>query len=369
MARAAELIENEGVRVDFVDINCGCPLDLVCSKGMGAACMGKIGKLRDCVLQMDRILSCPVTLKMRTGLEKDESARFAHKIVHKVRLWNASHAVGDDDLSIFSRLPVAAITVHGRTRQQRYSAYADWSYIERCAAAASSPTFEYPLSNLLDGLVIPSGPPSARLLASLGIVEGSPSAAALAASSRNAILNVSPPTLPVIGNGDVLSWQDWEAHTGASAGAGGAAVASCMIARGALIKPWLPREIKERRDWDISSGERLAILQDFVNFGLEHWGSDQQGVNHTRRFLLEWLSFLHRYVPVGLIERLPMRINDRPPSMFGRDDLETLMMSPYAEDWVKISELLLGPVPEDFRFVPKHKSSGTAEAGKAEAEG
>lgn len=50
----------------------------------------------------------------------------------------------------------------------------------------------------------------------------------------------------------------------------------------------------------------------FVHYGLEHWGCDQLGVNKTRRFLLEWLSFTHRYIPVGILEVLPQRINERP---------------------------------------------------------
>ena len=114
---------------------------------------------------------------------------------------------------------------------------------------------------------------------------------------------------------------------------------------------------------------RTRSLRNFVNYGLEHWGSDQSGVNHTRRFLLEWLAFLHRYIPLGLLERgAAQKIGDRCPALIGaRDDLEFLMASPDAGDWVKISEMLLGPVPADFRFVPKHKSSESYEGSGAGA--
>ena len=167
-------------------------------------------------------------------------------------------------------------------------------------------------------------------------------------------LDNSLPKIPVIGNGDIFSYTDYEEKVkreGISA--------TAMLARGALIKPWLPTEIKERRHWDISASERLDMLKDFAKFGLSHWGSDQQGVDNTRRFLLEWLSFLFRYVPVGLLETLPQQMNQRPPEfMNGRNDLETLFLSPHSHDWVKISEMLLGPVPEGFRFEPKHKAKG-----------
>lgn len=188
--------------------------------------------------------------------------------------------------------------MHGRSRLQRYTKLADWEYIESIAAAN--------------------------------------------------------PSKPVIPNGDILSYTDYydklEKYPSLTPCA--------MLARGALIKPWLPLEIKKKEHYDISSSERFDMLKQFVSYGLEHWGSDTQGVNTTRRFLLEWLSFLYRYVPVGLLEVLPQGMNQRPPiHMCGRDDLETLMLSSHYQDWVKISEMLLGPVPDGFEFKPKHKAN------------
>ncbi|KAL0422864.1 UNVERIFIED_CONTAM: tRNA-dihydrouridine(47) synthase [NAD(P)(+)]-like [Sesamum latifolium] len=229
VARTVELIE-QNCTVDFIDINMGCPIDIVVNKDIGN--------------------------------------------------WGAT-----------------AVTIHGRTRQQRYSKLADWEYIYQCARAA-------------------------------------------------------PSSLQVLGNGDVFSYLDWNSHK-----ADCPELSTCMIARGALIKPWIFTEIKEQRHWDISSGERLDILKDYVRFGLQHWGSDSKGVETTRHFLLEWLSYTCRYIPVGLLDVIPQRINWRPPSYFGRDDLETLMASDSAADWIRISEMLLGKVPSGFTFAPKHKSN------------
>ncbi|KAB5565272.1 hypothetical protein PHYPO_G00239250 [Pangasianodon hypophthalmus] len=209
MSRCAELL-NHNIDVDFVDINSGCPIDLVYKKGGGCGLMTRTNKFEQIVRGMNSVLDVPLTVKIRTGVQ--QSCNIAHKLIPELKKW------------------------------------------------------------------------------------------------------------------------------------------------GALIKPWLFTEIKERRHWDISSSERLQILQDFTHFGLEHWGSDTQGVEKTRNFLLEWLSFTCRYIPVGLLERV-QKINERPPYYLGRDYLETLMASQHVDDWIRISEMLLGPVPKNFSFLPKHKAN------------
>uniref|UniRef100_A0A673KX09 tRNA-dihydrouridine(47) synthase [NAD(P)(+)] n=1 Tax=Sinocyclocheilus rhinocerous TaxID=307959 RepID=A0A673KX09_9TELE len=253
MTRCAELL-NQNIDVDFVDINSGCPIDLVYKKGGGCGLMTRTSKFEQIVRGMNSVLDVPLTVKIRTGVQQNCS--IAHKLIPEMKKWG-----------------VSLITLHGRSREQRYTKSADWEYIDTCSKLAAP--------------------------------------------------------VPLFGNGDILSYED--AMKARETG-----VSGIMVARGALIKPWLFTEIKENRHWDISSGERLDILRDFTNYGLEHWGSDTQGVEKTRSFLLEWLSFLCRYIPVGLLERVPQKINERPPFYMGRDYMESLMASQHVDDWIQI---------------------------------
>lgn len=63
------------------------------------------------------------------------------------------------------------------------------------------------------------------------------------------------PPIPIFGGGDCYSSQDYWADVEK------ANVDGVMIARGALIKPWIFTEVKERREWDISARERLDLIR------------------------------------------------------------------------------------------------------------
>lgn len=118
--RTCELVESH-MAVDFVDLNLGCPLDLVCDKGSGAKLMLREKNLRDSLHGISSTLSCPVTIKMRTGW--DMSHPIAHKLVSKIQTWS-------QDLPPSS---IGAVMIHGRSRLQRYSREADWDYIRQVA--------------------------------------------------------------------------------------------------------------------------------------------------------------------------------------------------------------------------------------------
>ncbi|CAG8507672.1 5885_t:CDS:10 [Funneliformis caledonium] len=292
LVKCAELINNE-IEAEFVDVNLGCPIDLIfnkvkCLQGCGSKLLMHDGRLGKILKGMNKVMDIPVTVKLRTGIL--DNSPLAHKLVPKFQNWG-----------------VAMATLHGRSRQQRYTKFADWNYISEVALKANEMAF--------------------------------------------------------FGNGDVLGYEDYYQHVENDH------IDGIMIGRGALIKPWIFDEIKSKRHYDISSKERFDILKRFCDYGMEHWGSDTIGINQTRRFLCEWMSFLYRYIPVGLLEVLPQRINERPPIFHGRNELETLMASPNSKDWVKISEMLLGPAPDSFSFVPKHAANSYEVMEAAEGEG
>lgn len=286
---AAEMLARQfPTGLDFIDVNCGCPIDLVYNKGAGSALLDHPAKLGRIVRGMAAVSGdIPITIKLRTGTSS--SSPNTLKFFPRIKTdWNAS-----------------AVTLHGRTRQQRYKSLADWNYIKQCT------------TSLRESIAINN-------------------------EERPDEEWVHP--IPIYGNGDVFSWQDYQ-HNKEMTGVDGQ-----MLARGALIKPWLFTEIKEKRDWDISSRERLDLIRQLSSYGLCHWGSDTHGLNTTRRFLCESLSFTHRYVPLGILEHAPIKMNDRPPPFKGRDELETLLASGNANDWVKITEMFLGKAPPEFQF-------------------
>jgi hypothetical protein len=69
-----------------------------------------------------------------------------------------------------------------------------------------------------------------------------------------------------------------------------------MIARGALIKPWVFREAAAGYD-AISAEDRLNIYRRYVELARAHWGDDEYATVRIREFLLWHLGFWCRYAP------------------------------------------------------------------------
>lgn len=293
-AKTTEVLAKLVPRLRVIDLNCGCPIDLVYRTGAGSALLDSPGKLEKMIRSMHAVSGeIPITAKIRMGTATGKP----NAIKNIERL-----AFGSHDMREHLGAPgCAAITLHGRSRQQRYTKSADWSYIAECAALVRS------YHEQKDALTDTIGEPDARTLA-----------------------NTSSGKMYFLGNGDCYSHVDYQKHIDE------AGVDAVMLARGAMIKPWLFEEIQTGQYLDKSASERLGYVEQFVRYGLESWGSDEQGVGQTRRFLLEWLSFAHRYVPLGLLEHLPPSLQDRPPAYRGRNELETLLASDNYLDWIKI---------------------------------
>lgn len=292
--KATEAITALVPHLRLVDLNCGCPIDAICKEGGGSALLDSYSKLEKMVRGMNIVSrDIPITVKIRMGSKDNKPT--AQKIIERLAFG------GEQSRQRHGAPGCAAITLHGRSKQQRYTKDANWSYIAECAALVKS--YNQKKDDLTD---------------------------TIKEADERTQANNHDGRMYFIGNGDCYSHVQYFDNIKNSG------VDSVMLARGALIKPWVFEEIEKGQYIDKSATERLAYVEKFARYGLEAWGSDEMGVGTTRRFLLEWLSFAHRYVPIGLLDHLPPSIQDRPPAYRGRSDLETLLASESYLDWIKI---------------------------------
>lgn len=83
LAELAQVLEHE-TQSDFVDLNCGCPIDVVCNRGSGSALMGNPKRLCDIVRSMAQHLpSRSITVKVRIGY--DEKNPTTHKLIPQLQ--------------------------------------------------------------------------------------------------------------------------------------------------------------------------------------------------------------------------------------------------------------------------------------------
>ena len=118
MAWGAKIMEQAGP--DFIDINMGCPMQKVVKNGDGSALMKNIPLAEAVIRAMVKAVQTPVTVKMRLGWSRDT--------LNAVELAQAAEEAG-----------AAAITVHGRTREDFYTGKADWKEIQKVVDAVKIP--------------------------------------------------------------------------------------------------------------------------------------------------------------------------------------------------------------------------------------
>jgi tRNA-dihydrouridine synthase B len=121
MARQARrIVEIHGSDVALIDINMGCPVTKVTSRGEGSALMRTPQRAAAIVERVARTCGVPVTVKFRKG-------------------WDASDGSAVEFARTMEAAGAAALTVHGRTRDQFYRGMADWGVIADVKAAVSVP--------------------------------------------------------------------------------------------------------------------------------------------------------------------------------------------------------------------------------------
>jgi tRNA-dihydrouridine synthase 3 len=240
---AARVAVEQGA--SLVDINFGCPIDSIVRRGLGAALMEKPRRIERLLQALRPALDVPLFVKIRTGYREGKE--------NAVEVARIAEACGVD-----------ALTIHGRTREQRYRRAADWQQIDDVARAV---------------------------------------------------------TIPVVGNGDILHGFEARARLA------GTGCTAAMAARGALIKPWIFEDFAAGTDCSRSSDERLAVYRRWVAHAVDHWGGDDHGFARIRPFLEFHVDWWRRYVPEDA-EIAGERTMQARATFVPRDELESVLQAP-----------------------------------------
>src|SRR5690349_1738237 len=211
MAEAAKQVA-DWVAPDFIDLNFGCPVNKVVAKNGGSALLKDCPTLSSVAAAVVKAVApVPVTAKIRIGWDDDS--------INAVRV-----------ATLLVDQGIGAITVHGRTRAQGYSGFADWQVIGEVAAAVS---------------------------------------------------------VPVIGNGDVGSPADVARRRAETQ------IAGVMIGRAAMSAPWIFTQIKHyfaTNELLPAPGlvERWNMIQRHCQLTVDEWGAEDPAMRSMRARLMAY---------------------------------------------------------------------------------
>ncbi|MGY8948596.1 MAG: tRNA dihydrouridine synthase DusB [Flavobacteriales bacterium] len=108
MLQSVEIVES--VKPDIIDINFGCPVKKVVSKGAGAGILKDIDLMVSLTKEMCKRTNLPITIKTRLGWDENS-----------IKIVEVAERLQD--------VGAKAISIHGRTRAQMYKGNADWTQI------------------------------------------------------------------------------------------------------------------------------------------------------------------------------------------------------------------------------------------------
>ena len=118
MGNAAKVAEEFSPK--FIDINMGCPVRKVVTKGGGSALLKEPKKLGEMFSQVKKSINVPLTIKIRTG-------------------WDSDSINAPEVIRIAKEEGVEFVAIHGRTRVQQYTGQANWELLEHIAEISPLP--------------------------------------------------------------------------------------------------------------------------------------------------------------------------------------------------------------------------------------